>query len=67
MVSTFCDRVIPCAAGIYGIQEQLALPWLAREASALYAPHYNIPVLWKRPLLVTIHDLNHLLDATYRC
>jgi len=66
MVSTFCDRVIPCAAGIYGIQEQLALPWLAREASALYAPHYNIPVLWKRPLLVTIHDLNHLLDATYR-
>lgn len=66
LVSALCDRVIPCAAGIYGIQEQLALPWLAREAAALYAPHYNIPVLWKRPLLVTIHDLNHLLDATYR-
>jgi glycosyltransferase involved in cell wall biosynthesis len=66
LVSAFCDRVIPCDAGIYGIQEQLALPWLARDAAALYAPHYNIPVLWKRPLLVTIHDLNHLLDATYR-
>ena len=42
------------------------MPWLAREATALYAPHYNIPVMWRRQLLVTIHDLNHLLDATYR-
>jgi glycosyltransferase involved in cell wall biosynthesis len=66
LVSTFCDRVLTCGADIYGIREQLALPWLAREASALYVPHYNIPVMWKRPLLVTIHDLNHLLDATYR-
>jgi glycosyltransferase involved in cell wall biosynthesis len=66
MVSAFCDRVLTCDADIYGLKEQLALPWLGREASALYAPHYNIPVLWKRPLLVTIHDLNHLLDERYR-
>jgi glycosyltransferase involved in cell wall biosynthesis len=66
LVSPFCDRVIPCNANIYGITEQLALPWLARDTPALYAPHYNIPVMWGRQLLVTIHDLNHLLDATYR-
>lgn len=65
LVSSFCDHVIPCAADIYGLKEQLALPWLARDAAALYSPHYNIPVMWRRPLLVTIHDLNHLLDATY--
>jgi glycosyltransferase involved in cell wall biosynthesis len=65
-VSAFCDRVIPCGADIYGVREQLALPGLARAASAFYAPHYNIPVMWRRKLLVTIHDLNHLLDATYR-
>jgi glycosyltransferase involved in cell wall biosynthesis len=65
-VSSFCDRVLRCDADIYGMREQLALPGLARSASAFYAPHYNIPVMWRRKLLVTIHDLNHLLDATYR-
>jgi glycosyltransferase involved in cell wall biosynthesis len=66
LVTGLCQRVITCDADIYGVKEQLALPWLAREASALYAPHYNIPVMWRRQLLVTIHDLNHLLDTTYR-
>ncbi len=66
LISGLCQRVITCDAPIYGVKEQLALPWLAREATALYAPHYNIPVMWRRQLLVTIHDLNHLLDATYR-
>jgi glycosyltransferase involved in cell wall biosynthesis len=65
-VSGFCECVIPCDANIYGLKEQLALPWLAKSAAALYSPHYNIPVVWSRRLLVTIHDLNHLLDATYR-
>jgi glycosyltransferase involved in cell wall biosynthesis len=66
LVSDLCERVVTCDANIYGVKEQLALPWLARAASALYAPHYNIPLMWRRKLLVTIHDLNHLLDATYR-
>jgi glycosyltransferase involved in cell wall biosynthesis len=66
LVSAFCDRVLTSDADIYGIREQLSLPWLARTASALYAPHYNIPVMWRGALLVTIHDLNHLLDETYR-
>ena len=65
-VSPLCDRVLTCNAQIYGLREQLALPWLAKEASALYAPHYNVPLLWQRRLLVTIHDLNHLLDTTYQ-
>lgn len=65
-VSEFCDRLLRCDANIYGFREQLALPGLARSASAFYAPHYNIPVMWRRKLLVTIHDLNHLLDANYR-
>jgi len=66
LVSDLCQRVIPCDAKIYGLKEQFALPWLARDASALYVPHYNIPVVWRGRLLVTIHDLNHLLDTTYR-
>ena len=66
LVSKFVDRVDICNAGIYGIREQLALPRLIGKAAALYAPHYNIPVLWRGRLLVTIHDLNHLLDQGYR-
>ncbi len=66
LVSGLCQRLILCDATIYGLKEQFALPWLARDSSALYVPHYNIPVAWRRRLLVTIHDLNHLLDTTYR-
>lgn len=66
LVSCFCDRVIVSRPDIYTIQEQLVLPWIARQATAFYAPHYNVPIMWRHKLLVTIHDLNHLLDATYR-
>jgi glycosyltransferase involved in cell wall biosynthesis len=66
LIAGLCDRVIEARQNIYTVQEQLVLPWIARGASAFYAPHYNIPVLWRRQLLVTIHDLTHLIDATYR-
>jgi O-antigen biosynthesis alpha-1,2-mannosyltransferase len=66
LVAGFCDRIIAASQNIYTLQEQLVLPWIARGASAFYAPHYNIPILWKRQLLVTIHDLTHLLHAPYR-
>lgn len=65
-VSGFVDRVVVCNAGIYGVREQLALPRLARRTAALYVPHYNIPILWRGPLLATIHDVNHLLGKSYR-
>ncbi|MEP9356971.1 glycosyltransferase family 1 protein [Xanthobacter sp. KR7-65] len=50
---------------IYSIGEQAELPWaLDRDVSALWVPHYNIPVFAKVPLVVTVHDLAHLADAT---
>jgi glycosyltransferase involved in cell wall biosynthesis len=64
-VEKLVDRVTLCDAGIYGLHEQLAVPWHARKADALYAPHYNIPLLWQGRLLVTIHDLTHLLSQSY--
>jgi glycosyltransferase involved in cell wall biosynthesis len=66
LVSKSVDRVHICNAGIYGVREQLALPGLIGKTAALYAPHYYIPVFWRGRLLVTIHDLNHLLDQGYR-
>jgi glycosyltransferase involved in cell wall biosynthesis len=46
----------------YGIAEHLELPRLARRggASLYHAPHYVLPLLWRGPAVVTIHDLIHL-------
>ncbi len=43
----------------YTIREQLVMPWrfLAGRVDLLHIPHFNIPVLYPRPFVVTIHDL----------
>ena len=39
---------------------------LARNAAVFCAPHYNVPILRRGPIVVTIHDLTHLLFPAYR-
>ncbi len=65
-LAPYCDRVIEMNCGIYSLTEQLRLPLAARNASVFCAPHYNIPVFRTGPMVVTIHDLTHLLFAGYR-
>lgn len=50
------------AAGKYGLAEHWVVPRAARDAGAglLHAPHYTLPLLWRGPAVVTIHDLIHL-------
>lgn len=50
-----------CHAPIYSLQEQARLPWAARGADLLWVPHYNIPLFTTVPLLVTVHDVAHLV------
>ena len=45
---------------VYSVGEQLVLPMLARSCECLHSPHYNAPLLWRKKLIVTIHDLIHL-------
>lgn len=46
---------------IYSLREQLAFPAAIPSDTALFwAPHYNIPLAWRGPLAVTIHDVGHL-------
>ena len=54
---------IPLESSIYSISEQFSLPFVSRHFDCLHIPHYNVPVLWKRKLVVTIHDLIHLKFA----
>jgi glycosyltransferase involved in cell wall biosynthesis len=50
-----------CAAPIFSVREQVELPFLCgRDADLYWAPNYNVPWLLRRPLVVTIHDVNHL-------
>jgi glycosyltransferase involved in cell wall biosynthesis len=66
LLAPLCDRVIEMNCGIYSLTEQLRLPLVARSASVFCAPHYNLPILRSGPMVVTIHDLTHLLFPAYR-
>ncbi len=65
---TQCDnvRLTDCRAPIYSLSEQIEL---SRRSSAdtrlFWAPHYNIPLLHRGRLLVTIHDVLHLALPRY--
>lgn len=57
-------RVIPATSEIYTVAEQRELPRvIPRDAALLWVPHYNIPLLSRTPLVVTIHDVAHLARA----
>ena len=65
-VEPFCDRVLISSAEMYTAREQVEIPLLARGADLLHVPHYNAPLLHRGPLIVSILDLIHLIDPTYR-
>lgn len=44
----------------YGLREHLAVPAAARGCDLLHVPHYVLPLAWRGPAVVTIHDLIHL-------
>ena len=54
-------RLVPFEAAVYSLREQLRFPFAAcRSSDLLHIPHYNIPLGWRGPLVVTINDLAHL-------
>lgn len=54
-------RCIECNAPIYSIREQFEMFLkIPKNLDAFWSPHYNIPLLYDKKLIVTIHDLAHL-------
>jgi len=50
-----------CCSRIYSIAEQLELfQKIQKETTLFWSPHYNIPLLYRGKLLVTVHDVCHL-------
>lgn len=57
-------ETIDFKAGIYGIKEQLKFPYKKiKQANVdiLHVPHYNVPIFYRGKMVVTIHDLTHLV------
>ncbi len=56
-----CELYVLRDFPVYSIREQLFFPEMLRHQSLFHAPHYNIPLRFRGRLVVTIHDLNHLV------
>jgi glycosyltransferase involved in cell wall biosynthesis len=54
-------RMRRCVSGYYTVAEQVELPLRCpRNTDVYWAPHYNVPLLLRHPLMVTVHDVCHL-------
>jgi glycosyltransferase involved in cell wall biosynthesis len=65
-VKEWCSRVTVVNAPIYTLCEQLLVPRAAKECNLLHVPHYNVPVMHRGPLIVSIMDVIHISCAPYR-
>ncbi len=65
-LAQFGYEIVLSNARLYSLREQIEIAWAARDYDVLHVPHYNAPLVRHKALLVTIHDLNHLLDETMR-
>jgi glycosyltransferase involved in cell wall biosynthesis len=59
-------RYVPGKSPIYSVREQWEIARLASHAQVLHSPHYNAPLFYQGNLVVTIHDLIHVTDPTFK-
>jgi len=52
----------------YGWKEQIILPFILRKQKVdlMHFPHWNVPLFYRRPFVMTIHDLLLLIYPTRR-
>lgn len=55
-------RLTDCRVGRYSLAEQIQLPLaIPAKTSLFFSPYYTIPLLYRGPLAVTVHDMSHLI------
>lgn len=62
------EKIIKFDSPIYGINEQLKFPYKElkkAKVDLLHVPHYNVPLFYKGDMIVTIHDLTHLVYSEF--
>jgi glycosyltransferase involved in cell wall biosynthesis len=65
-VKELCSRVTVVDVPIYTLLEQILIPRAAKECDLLHVPHFNVPLLHRGPLVVSIMDVIHLRSPEYR-
>lgn len=65
-VRKFCDDVTIVDVPIYTFLEQLLIARASRHCDLLHVPHFNAPLLYRGPLIVSIMDVIHLSSPAYR-
>jgi glycosyltransferase involved in cell wall biosynthesis len=59
-------RIAPATSAIFTVREQIEMPALIpRDADVFWATNYNFPLLQRKTLVVTVHDLGHLRLPEY--
>lgn len=60
-------KTITIKSPIYSISEQfeIYLKLFKYKIDLFWSPHYNIPIFLRTKLLVTIHDVWHIVDKSY--
>ena len=54
-------HVVTFTATPYSIEQQVTFPRRKiADCHVLWIPHYDLPLRWRGPLVVTVHDLMHL-------
>jgi glycosyltransferase involved in cell wall biosynthesis len=64
-VDQWCPRVTLVEVPMYTAREQWEIPQAAKGCGLLHVPHYNAPLLHRGPMVVSIHDLIHIMDGAY--
>lgn len=64
-VEPFCSSVTTSEASMYTLREQFEIPWKAQGGGIFHALHYNAPLLYRGPLVVSILDVIHITEPTY--
>ncbi|HYE22474.1 MAG TPA: hypothetical protein VD998_02695, partial [Verrucomicrobiae bacterium] len=57
----FGHEMIATGIAHYSLMEQLYFPFilLKQKLDLMHFPHFNVPILYRKPFVVTIHDLTH--------
>lgn len=54
-------QIIRAESRMYSLAEQIEIPWkIPRSTRLFFAPHYNVPLLYRGRMLVTVYDLFHI-------
>lgn len=65
-VKECCAHVDVIDVPIYTVREQFLIPRAAKGCDLLHVPHFNVPLLHRGPLVVSIMDVIHLRAPQYR-